>query len=306
MVACCRIISWVNHGEWWFHFEVPIVFWSVEPVSQFAAFSFLQAILEKIPDFETFVKANEAKLRDLLPDTERREEEFRRLATANKNLKIFTDRLLQGEEATKIDDSYHWDSWDKPEEDENQSHLSHRLHASLTPAEQACDHHSNSTQAFNDSKKSLNKESASSFSLEEFPQSATYASEQGSPKKAIPSSDTFIPKGSPISPPQSAGPWTSHRKYTPPSTPPTMSRGLGSRVKPSTPPPKIKSHVSTLLPDLPLTKSKSHDEHLSNRIDPNIDSSALRYVGSIIPSSRFSSPIAFPCTLLLLKPLMVA
>ena len=103
-------------------------------------------------------------------------------------------------------------------------------------------------------------------------------------RSSVPSSDEIL-KSSPLSPPQSAGLWSSStgsyipnpnstnsmdRRPTPPPTPPvtTKKNSNSERKFPTTPPP-TKRHQTTLLADpFPLTKSKSHEEHLANRIEP--------------------------------------
>jgi len=102
-------------------------------------------------------------------------------------------------------------------------------------------------------------------------------------RTSIPSEE--ILKNSPLSPPQSAGLWSSsfgsynlnpnstnlvERRPTPPPTPPVTNKknGNSDRKFPTTPPP-MKRHQTNLLADpFPLTKSKSHEEHLAHRIEP--------------------------------------
>ncbi|CAG2110626.1 unnamed protein product, partial [Medioppia subpectinata] len=104
-------------------------------------------------------------------------------------------------------------------------------------------------------------------------------------RSSVPSDET-LKNSSPLSPPQSAGLWSSQTgsyilnantnskcgdasRPTPPSTPTITAKKNGGnpseRKFPTTPPPKIRN----LLADpFPLVKSKSHEEHLANRIEP--------------------------------------
>lgn len=102
-------------------------------------------------------------------------------------------------------------------------------------------------------------------------------------RTSVPSEE--ILKNSPLSPPQSAGLWSSNtgsyisnpnsnnlidRRPTPPPTPPvTAKKNSNSERKFPTTPPPMKRHQTNLLADpFPLTKSKSHEEHLAHRIEP--------------------------------------
>lgn len=116
-------------------------------------------------------------------------------------------------------------------------------------------------------------------------------------RTSVPSSDDNL-KSSPLSPPQSAGLWSSNtgsyisnpnsanlidRRPTPPTTPPvsTKKNSNSERKFPTTPPP-TKRHQTNLLADpFPLTKSKSHEEHLAHRIEP-LDPAITKYVFRLV------------------------
>lgn len=172
-------------------------------------------------------------------DISSQEEEIRRLLTAVRNLKVFTERMMNNESPNGIDLDLHWDSWDR----------------TITS----------------------NASAISSTG------SSPRVNRNRTTRASVTSAESEVLKISPLSPPQSAGPfYTSYvtspppstikeRRATPPPTPPATMRprsGTNDRKFPTTPPP-IKKHQTNLLADpFPLTKSKSHEEHLAHRIEP--------------------------------------
>ena len=109
-------------------------------------------------------------------------------------------------------------------------------------------------------------------------------------RTSVPSEDTL--KSSPLSPPQSAGLWSSNtgsyilnpnsnlmeRRPTPPPTPPVSNKknSNSERKFPTTPPPMKRLQTNLLADPFPLTKSRSHEEHLAHRIEP-LDPAVAKY-----------------------------
>lgn len=106
-------------------------------------------------------------------------------------------------------------------------------------------------------------------------------------RTSVPSED--ILKNSPLSPPQSAGLWSSNsgsyilnsnstNRPTPPPTPPVTNKknNNSERKFPTTPPPMKRLQTNLLADPFPLTKSRSHEEHLAHRIEP-LDPAVAKY-----------------------------
>ena len=111
-------------------------------------------------------------------------------------------------------------------------------------------------------------------------------------RTSVPSED--ILKSSPLSPPQSAGLWSSNtgsyilnpnsnnlidsRRPTPPPTPPVTNKknNNSERKFPTTPPPMKRLQTNLLADPFPLTKSRSHEEHLAHRVEP-LDPAVAKY-----------------------------
>jgi hypothetical protein len=195
-------------------------------------------------------------MKDILRENESHEEEIRRILTALKNLKLSFDKLMAGEFPLELD--LHWDSWDRT---------------------------TSATGATTTNTASLTSSSATA---------SPRIIRNRAARTSVPSEETL--RSSPLSPPQSAGLWSSQtgsyilnsnnttptgdRRPTPPPTPPVVNKknGNSERKFPTTPPPKIRN----LLADpFPLTKSKSHEEHLANRIEP-LDPAVAKYVNCFV------------------------
>ena len=196
-------------------------------------FYILKVISEHFHSFEDLFNSNEQDIKNLLNEYDSKDEEIRRIITAQRNLKSYTEKLMLGEAPNDME--LHWDSWDRT------------------------------------------KSNANSIS-------STGTSPRISRNRVTRTSEDIL-KSSPLSPPQSAGPWSSsfgsynlvsnnssnlkERRATPPPTPPLTNRKNASDKKFPTTPPPTKKHQANLLADpFPLTKSKSHEEHLAHRIDP--------------------------------------
>ncbi|XP_065202986.1 kinase suppressor of Ras 2 [Planococcus citri] len=76
----------------------------------------IQNICSKVKTVEALLEKPQCKLRNLLCNCSQLDEEFRRLSTALRNLKRYTEILLEndyeGNNLTNEDAQLHWDSWD--------------------------------------------------------------------------------------------------------------------------------------------------------------------------------------------------
>ncbi|KAI1293633.1 Kinase suppressor of Ras 1 [Halotydeus destructor] len=202
-----------------------------------------QMIGTKFSSFRHFIHSPESRLKEVLLDSGfATEEDTRKLLTATRNLKAFSERQLLSNSPI-IDVDLHWDSWDKSSNNaliaSNASGSSPRVHRSKTSRI--------STTGDVDGKSS--------------PISPPLIA-PGKHGHSNPTSPLHGVNGKPNSLP------VKDRKPTPPSTPSLTSRKSQHNKFQTTPPP-AKRHQANLLSDpFPLTKCKSHEEHLSKRVEP--------------------------------------
>lgn len=213
---------------------------------------------DSIKTFEEQLILPETTLTHILKKINAEEDEVRKLLSAIKSLKLYTSHLQNGCPVSSVD--IHWDSWDRLMETKD------AMSSSL------------SSPRFNRSVFSNRRNRITSENEE----SSTISS---------------TAKSSPLSPPQSASSQSTHwspfdedglQGQSPPLTPPAKKSGVTSSKYPITPPPAKKHQL--LSEPYPLTKSRSHDEHLSNRIESNMDGSSTRELSAVTSNSFNSLP----------------
>lgn len=191
-------------------------------------------VTSRINTFEEQFDLDEGRIKEILKEVNASDEEVRRMITALRNLKTFTDRSIHGKSTKDV--YLHWDSWDRTVNGaavKNGSGNSPRVHRNRP-----------SKASENESLKS-SPISPPQSSSSNCPFSPSFATED-----ARDSSFTVEPYR------------TREKSCSPPPTP--SAKKISSGRPPTTPPPARKHQ--TLLTDFPLTKSKSHEEHLSNRV----------------------------------------
>ena len=253
----------------------------------------IKALVEALNCFEDQLSLPDNELKQILDDAHADEDEFRKLQTAIKNLKTYTSHLEYGTVIRSSD--LYWDSWDRSKVKKKQEEITERNHSSMSTSLSSPRVNRN-VVAKRNRITSTNDDSSSSLGNNNNANNTT--------------------KSSPMSPPQSASsqncPWSPsftsdednhelqgyYRGSSPPLTPSgkkssnASATGVyGSNSKFPTTPPPVKKHQTKLLSEpYPLTKSRSHEEHLSNRIDYNLDgNSSARELISAVTSNSFNS-----------------
>ncbi|RWS24199.1 Kinase suppressor of Ras 1-like protein [Leptotrombidium deliense] len=229
-----------------------------------------ERVCERILTFEGLLKKTEQSLKEILRESSAKDEEIRRLLTALRNFKMYSDRLMLDEETGDLD--LHWDSWDR-----NSSNSS-----------------SSASVGGSSPRIGRNKTARTSVPSEELLKSYPTSPPLNN-SSACPWSPTYTNKSSSFSGSKTNSVPTKDRKQTPPLTPPIPCRKINAnndRKFPTTPPP-VKRHQANLLSEpFPLTKSKSHEEHLANRIEP-IDllqtNQVLKYINCNSHHNSFDS-----------------
>lgn len=175
---------------------------------------------------------DEVKIKELLNEADSSDEEIRRMITALRNLKTFTEHSCNGKSTKDVD--LHWDSWDRnvngnPIRNGSSSPRVHRYRSSKA---------SDNEESLKCSPISPPQSSSSNC-----PFSPSFGAEDGT-----------------------SFPLEYHRGREKSSSPPATPSAKKTTGRPPTTPPPARKHQTLIAEPFPLTKSKSHEEHLSNRI----------------------------------------
>ena len=201
--------------------------------------------------------------------TTQRSEEHRRLSRALQNLRRYTDNLIHGNDMVRNPSvagdtlELYWESWDnmvaKPKSSAVRNHIARR-DESASPKQ--------------DTSRNSDTEWAT---LPSTPSTKSSIPKVDSAASSLSSCSTNPPPspGIALSPPSRVilDCHSSHRKVTPPTTPPNWSAILAKEQKkadqnkfPTTPPPVRKHSTGIQKSDCALIKSQSHESELMNRI----------------------------------------
>ena len=249
----------------------------------------------------------------MLKEANSSDEEIRRMITALRNLRMFTEHSYNGKSTKEFD--LHWDSWDRNQVSEMNGSTSNvslagsirngsssggmhspRVQRNQLPSSSSRPRASETDDTSNNSSlkcSPISPQSSSSncpFSPTLF---AAYEDDVAAVHQHSPSSSaSFPPKSNlpgsnlqgsnlPGSNPPGSNPPRSNpdKSSSPPATYTRKSTASSTGDGSSRTPPPAKKHQTLLSEPFPLTKSKSHEEHLSNRIqiDP------IRSVPFLIP-----------------------
>uniref|UniRef100_T1J2I7 Kinase suppressor of Ras 2 n=1 Tax=Strigamia maritima TaxID=126957 RepID=T1J2I7_STRMM len=252
----------------------------------------IQDLCTRVPSLETLLEKPSSDIKEILLSSNAQQEELRRLISALRNLKTYTDCLLSGAPlSTCSQQDLHWDSWDRAA----------GTATATTTNVNTVYNNSNNINTLSQSTPSpyLNRSRCdrasvpSEESLKSAPCTSTSFTVPWSPlprQNPSGSSNNINVSSSSAFPLISAGlSYKGESMYTPPSTPPVPVK-KGEKIKfPTTPPPRKKQIINTnLVPEaFPLTKSKSHESQLANRIDPSDNSNLLSPLVSPSANQRF-------------------
>ena len=206
--------------------------------------------------------------------TTQRSEEHRRLSRALQNLRRYTDNLIHGNDMvrnpTQTGDTLelYWESWDNMVAKPNRHDKSSAVRNHIARRDESASPKQD-TSRISDNSEWANLPSTPSTTKTSIPKVDSAASSLSSCSTNPPPSP-----GIALSPPSRVVLDCSHRKVTPPTTPPNWSAILTKEQKkeqnnskfPTTPPPVRKHSTGIQKSDCALIKSQSHESDMNHRI----------------------------------------